>query len=139
METPNKKIETNPIFKAFIRVVKSLTSNWGETFGSVDVVREPFIEAKDKSEVKKILLEKYPQFFQNGMVYEKETKDKAQFFYVVIYPLYEYEKKQIDEGQWVCSSCGNVHENKYVSRPRTNEKLFGSDKLFAEVMMMSAF
>ena len=81
-------------FKAFIRVVKSLAvvkDNFGYSnpFDSVEVLREPLIEAKDKSVVKQVLLEKYPQFFQNGKVYEKETKDQAQFFYVVIFELYK--------------------------------------------------
>jgi len=119
------------MFKAFIRVVKSIVSKH-EYFGfdTVEVIREPVIEAHDKAEVKKFLVEKYPQFFQNGKVYEKETKDQAQFFYVLIYPLYEWEKKQIEEGPWTCASCGHVHENKYVSKPRISERLFGADKLF---------
>jgi hypothetical protein len=117
-------------FKAFIRVVKSLnTGNW-MGFDSVNVIHEPLIKAEDKNEVKQILLEKYPQFFQNSKVYEKETKDQAQFFYVVIFPLYNHEVKQIEEGEWTCSYCGHVHENKYVSRPRVNERLFGADVMF---------
>jgi hypothetical protein len=124
------------LFKAFIRVVKSIACNEmiydGHQYGfsSVDVIKEPLIEARDKNEVKKILLDKYPNFFQNGKVYEKETKDQAQFFYVVIFPLYEFEKKQIEESEWTCASCGQIHENKYLSKPRTNERLFGADKLF---------
>lgn len=113
-------------FKAFIRVVKSISST---EFGSVNVIREPLIEAADKDEVKSILLDRYPQFFQKNKVYEKETKDQAQFFYVVIFPLYEHENILIDEGPWVCAYCGQVHENKYVSRPRINIRLFG-DKPF---------
>jgi hypothetical protein len=114
------------LFKAFIRVVKSITVK-DEYFGfdTVEVIREPLIEAKDKAEVKQKLLEKYPQFFQNGKVYEKETKDQAQFFYVVIFPLYEHEKKLIEEGEWVCDYCGQVHENKYVSRPLISRKFEG--------------
>ena len=90
-------------FKAFVRVVKSIAFGEGQRefgFDSIEVLREPLIEAEDKAGVKKIILEKYPQFFQNGKVYEKETKDKAQFFYVVIFPLYEWEKEQIKEGEW---------------------------------------
>lgn len=118
-------------FKAFIRVVKSLHENGiGQFFGKIDVVREPLIEAENKAEVKAILVERYPQFFQNGKIYEKETKDQAQFFYVVIYPLYNSEIKQIEEGSWVCSYCGQVHENKYVSRPRVSERLFGLSVMF---------
>jgi hypothetical protein len=119
------------LFKAFIKIVKSLTHKdeyWG--FDTIEVVREPLIEAKDKAEVKKILLEKYPQFFQNGKIYEKETKDEAQFFYVLIYPLSEWEKKQIQQGEWVCSACGQVHENRYLSRPQILERLFGNEVMF---------
>lgn len=66
-------------FKAFIRVVKSIAfkdTNEYMGFDTVEVIREPLIEARDKAEVKAALLEKYPQFFQNGKVYEKETKDE---------------------------------------------------------------
>lgn len=123
------KPEGGIAFKAFIRVVKSLTDT-GSDFDSVTVIREPLIFAKDKIEVKKMLLDWYPQFFQNGKVYEKETKDQAQFFYVVIFPLYNWEIKLIKEGQWICSSCGQVHENKYIEKPRINERLFGSNVMF---------
>jgi len=116
-------------FKAFIRVVKSL-NKVESVFDSVEVIREPIIEASDKAEVKKILLEMYPQFFQSGKVYEKETKDIAQFFYVVIFPLYEWENDLINQGAWSCSSCGHIHENKYVSKPRLNSRLFGEDIMF---------
>lgn len=118
-------------FKAIIRVVKSLSgSNERFTFGNYDIVKEPCIEAESKQNVKDILLEKYPQFFQNGKVYEKETKDVAQFFYVLIYPLYQFEIDQINEGSWICSYCGHVHENKYISRPRMNERLLGTGVMF---------
>lgn len=117
-------------FKAFIRVVKSLGDHTG--FGADDIVREPHIVAEDKAAVKKYLLEEYPQFFQNNKVYEKETKDQAQFFYVVIFPLYSFELRQIEEGSWFCSYCGKEHENKYVSRPLTSNRLLGSDYLFCQ-------
>ena len=117
------------LFKAFIRVVKSIAfKNPNEYMGfdTVEVIREPLIEAKDKNEVKQILLKKYPQFFQNGKVYEKETKnDKAQFFYVVIFPLYQHEKDLIKEGNWKCDYCGHIHENKYISRPLASRKFDG--------------
>ncbi len=120
-----------PLFKAFIRVVKSIGTESGSYFGGDNqVVRIPVIEALDKAAVKEYLKSEYPQFFQNGKVYEKETKDTAQFFYVVIFPLYEWEVEQINQGQWVCASCGQVHENQYVSKPRYSEKLFGKDILF---------
>lgn len=118
-------------YKAIIRVVKSLSGNEDRfTFGDYDIVKEPIIEALDKSEVKAFLLNKYPQFFANGKVYEKETKDTAQFFYVVIYPLFNWEIDLVNQGEWVCASCGHVHENAYVSKPRYSEKLFGKDVLF---------
>lgn len=119
------------LFKAMIRVVKSISSKheyYG--FDTVEVIREPIIEAKNTSEVRKIMAERYPQFFPTGKVYSKETKDDAQFFYVLVYPLYEYEIKQIEKGEWKCAYCGNIHENTYVSRPRFSERLFGLDILF---------
>jgi len=131
--------ESKALFKAFIRVVKSISERdnyFLGGFGAVEVVREPLIEAKDKSEVKKILLERYPQFFTNGKVYERETKDNAQFFYVVIYPLYEWEKKQIEEGEWVCESCGHVHENQYLSNRGLARGCLGQISYSAEVMMI---
>lgn len=114
-------------FKAIIRVVKSLAANDTYTggFDTVDVVREPLIRAKDKDEVKRYLLSKYPQFFQNGKIYERETKDTAQFFYVVIFPLYDHEILDIKEGQWICDYCGHVHQNRYLSRPLTSRKFEG--------------
>ena len=115
-------------FKAFIRVVKSIAYNDFTGFDSVEVIREPLIEAKDKNEVKRILLNKYPQFFQNGKVYEKETKDQAQFFYVVIFPLYQHEIDLINEGEWACDYCGQVHENKYLYKPLESRQFKG--KLF---------
>lgn len=118
------------LFKAFIRVVKSVSDNSNPySFTSKDVIREPIIEVSNKDEVKQFLLEKYPQFFINGKVYERETKDQAQFFYVVIYPLYNHEVNQILEGEWICHQCGQIHDNKYVSRPMYNERLFPG-KLF---------
>lgn len=121
-------MEGKQMFKAFIRVVKSITSKDSNDymgFDKVEVIREPLIYAKDKAEVKEILLEKYPQFFQNGKVYEKETKDKAQFFYVVIFPLYQSEINQINEGEWKCDYCGQVHENRYISSPLVSRKFEG--------------
>ena len=70
-----------PLYKALIRVVKSKAEHNPDTgYGVVDVLREPVIEAKDKQEVKNILLGKYPQFFPEGKVFEKETKQTNQFF-----------------------------------------------------------
>ncbi len=112
-------------YKAFIRVVKSIALKDFSGFDTVEVLREPLIEANDKAEVKKILLEMYPQFFQNGKVYEKESKDQAQFFYVVIFPLFNHEIQLINEGEWVCDYCGQVHENKYISRPIESRKFEG--------------
>ena len=122
------KTEGKDAFKAFIRVVKSLANT--HEFNSVTVIHEPLILATDKSEVKQILLNRYPQFFQNGKIYEKETKDQAQFFYVVIFPLYNWEIQMIEQGSWTCSYCGQIHENKYIDKPRINERLFGSNVMF---------
>lgn len=123
------------LFKAFIRVVKSIAFAEYSHFSSFDtctIIREPVIEAKDKNEVKKIMLEKYPQFFQNGKVYERETKDTAQFFYLTIFPLDKWEIELINQGSWTCASCGQVHENRYVSKPLKMERTFGSDVLFCK-------
>lgn len=118
-------------YKAFIRVVKSISEN-GDSFFSPgnEVLRIPIIEAKDKAEVKEYLKSEYPQFFQNNKVYERETKDKAQFFYVVIFPLYQWEIDLIKEGEWACASCGQIHENRYVSKPMYSKRLFGENILF---------
>lgn len=135
----NKNILNNDAlyFKAFIRVVKSISEkkdSWGNSlsFGNENIIIEPLIEAKDKDEVKKYLVEKYPHFFQNGKVYERESKDQAQFFYVVIYPLYEWEKQLINQGEWICESCGQKHENRYLSKPKIDYRLFGDEKLFCK-------
>ena len=104
-------------FKAIIRVVKSIKNEYRDSFGSVNILKD-LVFAKDKKEVKKIMLEKYPQFFQNGKIYEKESKDQAQFFYVLIYPLYNYEIENLNSGEWVCDGCGQKHENKYISPPK---------------------
>jgi len=113
-------------FKAFIRVVKSLAIKDDYMgFDTVEVIREPLIIAENKNEVKQILLNKYPQFFQNNKVYEKETKDQAQFFYVVIFPLYQHEIDLINNGEWKCDYCGHIHENKYISRPLVSRKFEG--------------
>lgn len=113
-------------YKAIIRVVKSINkSEEYIQFGSNDILREPLIMANDKAEVKKILADKYPQFFQNGKVYERETKDTAQFFYVVIFELYQHEINDINKGNWVCDYCGHIHENEYVSRPIRSRKFEG--------------
>lgn len=118
-------------WKAFIRVVKSVNKEDSYyAFGSQNVIEERLIIAEDKDQVKQILLEKYPQFFPENKIYSKETKDTAQFFYVVIFELYAWERKIIEDGiSWTCSFCGQVHENTYLAKPRTNEKLFG-DKMF---------
>lgn len=115
-------------YKAIIRVVKSIAALNGG-FDSLDVLREPLIEANDKNEVKDFLKTKYPQFFQNGKIYEKETsKDIAQFFYVVIFELYNHEINLINEGQWSCEYCKQVYENKYIHRPLISRKY--ADKVF---------
>lgn len=113
-------------FKAFIRVVKSLTDY---NFGSENVIRENLIWANDKEHVKQILLERYHQFFPENKIYFKETKDKAQFFYIQVFPLYEHEVRLVEEGEWICDHCSQVHENKVVQRPYQSQRLFPG-KLF---------
>jgi hypothetical protein len=112
-------------FKAIIKVVKSITIESHYGFDTVEVIREPYILANNKKEVKKILLEKHPQFFQNQKIYEKETKDQAQFFYVLIYELQQSEIKLIQEGSWSCDYCGQIHDNKYLHRPLISKKFLG--------------
>ncbi len=119
------------IFKAIIRVVKTLHDDWhGSYFGKIEVARKPLIYAKDKTEVKQILLKKYPHFFQNNKIYERKTKDETQFFYVVIHPLYNYEKELVEKSEWECSYCKQKYENQYVDKPLRNERRFGEDVLF---------
>lgn len=91
-------------------------------FDTVEVVKEKVIMATDKETVKILMYEQYPQFFQNGKVYEKETKDQAQFFYVIIKKLSNWDSQQIEAGNWICDHCGEVHSNKYESRPRYTNK-----------------
>lgn len=110
-------------FSASIRVIKSLVNqdDWENNyFGQLRVLEEKMIEAESKDEVKKILIEKYPQFFQNNKVYEKETKDQAQFFYVIINKLSNWELNLIEKGNWRCESCGEIHDNLYISQPSSN-------------------
>lgn len=116
-------------FKAFIRVVKSISEY---SFGSEYIIEERFIEQETKEDVKKFMLNKYPQFFQNGKVYSRETKDEAQFFYLLIYPLYNFEIDLIKKGEWQCSQCGHIHESLYHSRPRINKRLLGLDYKFCK-------
>lgn len=108
------------LFSASIRVIKSLVDQndfENNYFGQIRVIEEKMIEAENKEEVKQKLIDKYPQFFQNGKVYEKETKDKAQFFYVIIKTLSNWELDLIAKGEWKCNSCGEIHSNLYVSPP----------------------
>lgn len=72
-----------------------------------DEVKEKIAE---QDEAKKIIMEKYPQFFQNNKIYSRQTKDEAQFFYVLIY---EYSSWWIKEWQekWQCAYCKKEHPN----------------------------
>lgn len=102
-------------YKAYIRVVKQLTEY---NFGSENIIVEKLIIAEDKADVKRQLIEKYPQFFPDNKIYEKSTKDEAQFFYVLIYELDTYEIKQVENNtNWKCDFCGKIHENTYLSPP----------------------
>ncbi len=107
-------------YKAFIRVVKSIRGNeWSsEYYGAIkkNVIEEPLIYAKSKEDVKRVLKQMYPQFFPNNKVYSRETKDKAQFFYVLIYELDYWEIKQLKSGRWSCSHCQREFENMYIKK-----------------------
>lgn len=131
-------VEKNPFlyFSASIRVVKSIVrKDYGYNgfgFDTVEVIKEKMIEAETKAKVKEKLAELYPQFFQNGKVYEKETKDQAQFFYVIIKQLSNYEVNKIHEGNWTCDHCKEVHDNKYVYPPKYSNKPPFTGKLFCD-------
>lgn len=122
-------------FKAIIRVVKSISIHdspaaWGnQSIGSVDVVREPLLYAKNEAQVKELLVAKYPQFFPGAKVYKRETRDEAQFFYVLIYPLQNWEKINLESGEWACAGCDQVHSNQYLSPPRIYSS-FSKDLMF---------
>ena len=71
-------------FKAFIKIVKSKQPH-DMSFIDATIIYEKLIYAKDKKDVKKILMERYPQFFPENKVYEKESvKNPNQIFYVLI-------------------------------------------------------
>lgn len=129
-------------FKVFIKIIKSYRpySNeqsdcvWykGEEIkiGSQEIIHEKLIYAKDKKEVKKIILEKYPEFFLDGKIFEKESaKNELQIAYVLIYPLYNFEIIELNSGEWECSGCGQIHKNKYEHKPKIFNKL-GDNYLF---------
>lgn len=107
-------------FKVIIRVVKSISGqdSYHSGFGAVDIARIPLVYAKTAKDVDAVILEKYPQFFPTGKVCRRESKDTAQFFYALVYPLYDHELMEIKDGAWTCDGCGQVHENTYVARPR---------------------
>lgn len=116
-------------FKAFIKIVKSKQPH-DMSFIDATIIYEKLIYAKDKKDVKKILMEKYPQFFPENKVYEKESvKNPNQIFYVLIYPLREFEIILMNEGEWVCSGCGQKYENKYLKPPKNYTKI-GKDYNF---------
>lgn len=116
-------------FKAFIKIVKSKQPH-DMSFIDATIIYEKLIYAKDKKDVKKILMEKYPQFFLENKVYEKESvKNPNQIFYVLIYPLREFEIILMNEGEWVCSGCGQKYENKYLNPPKNYTKI-GKDYNF---------
>lgn len=116
-------------FKAFIKIVKSKQPH-DMSFIDATIIYEKLIYAKDKKDVKKILMERYPQFFPENKVYEKESvKNPNQIFYVLIYPLREFEIILMNEGEWVCSGCGQKYENKYLNPPKNYTKI-GKDNNF---------
>lgn len=110
-------------FKAFIKIVKSKQPN-DMNFMEATIIYDKLIYAKDKEEVKKILIEKYPQFFPDNKVYEKESKkNTSQIFHASIYPLREYEILLMNQGEWVCAGCGQKYENRYINSPKTYGKM----------------
>lgn len=110
-------------FKAFIKIVKSKQPH-DMNFMEATLIYEKLIYAKDKKDVKKILMERYPQFFPENKVFEKESaKNPNQIFYVLIYPLREFEIILINEGEWICSGCGQKYENKYLNPPKNYTKI----------------
>lgn len=110
-------------FKAFIKIVKSKQPH-DMSFIDATIIYEKLIYAKDKKDVKKILMERYPQFFPENKVYEKESvKNPNQIFYVLIYPLREFEIILMNEGEWVCSGCGQKYENKYLNPPKNYTRI----------------
>lgn len=116
-------------FKAFIKIVKSKQPH-DMSFIDATIIYEKLIYTKDKKDVKKILMERYPQFFPENKVYEKESvKNPNQIFYVLIYPLREFEIILMNEGEWVCSGCGQKYENKYLNPPKNYTKI-GKDYNF---------
>lgn len=125
-----KETETGLLpFKAFIKIVKSKQPH-DMSFIDATIIYEKLIYAKDKKDVKKILMERYPQFFPENKVYEKESvKNPNQIFYVLIYPLREFEIILMNEGEWVCSGCGQKYENKYLNPPKNYTKI-GKDYNF---------
>lgn len=112
-------------FRALIRVVKSVRGD--SAFGDETVMKIQPIIAENKEAVKQQLLLDYPQFFQNNKIYERETKDNAQFFYVVVYELFNWEIEMLNSGEWVCKNCSHVHDNEFESKPVTS-KLFPEHK-----------
>lgn len=112
-------------FRALIRVIKSVRGD--SAFGDETVMKIQPIMAESKEAVKQQLLLDYPQFFQNNKIYERETKDKAQFFYVVIYELFNWEIEMLNSGPWECSHCGHVHDNEFDSK-QVKSKLFPDHK-----------
>lgn len=117
-------------FKGFIRAVKSLVKD-SEYFGSENIIEERAFLAWDKEDAKQVLKRLHPQFFQDGKVYTKETKDQAQFFYVVIYPLNNNEIEKLNK-PWNCSHCGTEHESEYFERPHIEYNRHYMNKMFCD-------
>lgn len=110
-------------FKAYIKLIKTLQGNnvdWQKS----TLVSERLIYANDKSEVKHFLKTKYPEFFPDGKVFEKESKTNPfQFSYVLIYELQNHEIIALNGGSWTCAGCGQTHSDRYTSPPKTYSKL----------------
>jgi len=117
-------------FNTLIRVCKSIQGLERGEFWNITIVQET-IKASSKDEAKKIVLEKYPQFFQNGKVYSRETKDESQFFYVL---LYEYTGYNLIEGEkeWTCDFCNKKHPNSLETEHLKQKDRKFEDKVFCK-------
>lgn len=112
-------------YNASIRVIKSHSED-NQFFASNEVIRYPMVVGTSKDSVKANLVSMHPEFFANGKIYERETKDTHQFFYVIISEVAGRDLIHIAEGGWKCDNCGGKHPNKYVSRPRISYKFEGT-------------
>ena len=115
------------IFKAYIKVVKFLAD---KDFIQSTVATEKKIIAVDKKEAKNIVLELYPELFQENKIYERSTKDQAQFFFVTLQDHGEYIEKQELERRWFCFECKRLHEGITNEDKPYKSKFLGEELYF---------